>query len=52
MRTEGIGALSKLKSVAGYYMWEDRKEYQPQSELERSRKENGELRLEVTLLKK
>lgn len=28
MRTEGIDALSKCKSVADHHIWEDRKEYQ------------------------
>lgn len=52
MRTEGVDALSKCKSVVDRHIWEDRKNIKPQSELERLRKENEELRLEVALLKK
>lgn len=53
MRTEGIDALSKCKKRGRpSYMGRPKKNIKPQSELERLKKENEELRLEVALLKK
>lgn len=53
MRTEGIDALSKCKKRGRpSHMGIPKKNIKPQSELERLRKENEELRLEVALLKK
>lgn len=53
MRTEGIDALSKCKKRGRpSHMGRPKKNTKPQSELERLRKENEELRLEVALLKK
>ena len=53
MRTEGIDALSKCKKRGRpSHMGRPKKNIKPQSELERLRKENEELRLEVALLKK
>lgn len=53
MRTEGIDALRNCKKRGRPpHMGRSGKNIQPQSELERLRKENEELRLEVALLKK
>ena len=53
MRTEGVDALSKCKSSGRPTTYgKTEKNIKPQSELERLRKENEELRLEVALLKK
>ena len=53
MRTEGIDALSKCKKRGRPpHMGRPKKNIKPESELERLRKENEELRLEVALLKK
>lgn len=53
MRTEGIDALSKCKKRGRpSHMGRPKKNIKPQSELEKLRKENEELRLEVALLKK
>lgn len=53
MRTEGIDTLSKCnKRGRSPGMEKSKKNIKPQSELERLRKENERLRLEVALLKK
>ncbi len=53
MRTEGIEALSKCKKCGRPpYMGRPKKNTKPQSELERLRKDNEQLRLEAALLKK
>jgi transposase-like protein len=52
-RTEGIAALSKCKKRGGQPgMGRPKKNGKPLTELERLRKENEDLRLEVALLKK